>query len=231
MRALDGDLIPGYPTLNAVGIGADGVQALLYHHTYSPLESVFGSEGDEFERAIEGVTQALRQVGVGRILWILDRGFDDAKVISTLLESHTCFIIRAQHNRLVRPTPSGKVVKLFETVQAQPPLGTLEMLRPVQENGKRKKRLVPAVTRSTQVWLSQPFAPLGVVNLQFQAHSYSDPNERGWVLLTNTDSDKFSKVGHESSIAAQDSGLRRGFDITRVLRRVSSVSPSRAQRY
>ena len=185
MRALDGDLIPGYPTLNAVGVGADGVQALLYHHTYSPLESGFKSEGDEVKHAIETVTRALKQVGVGRILWILDRGFDDAKVISMLLESHTCFIIRAQHNRLVRPTPSGKVVKLFETVQAQPPLGTLEMLRPVQENGKRKKRLIPAVTRSTQVWLSQPFTPLGVVNLQFQAHSKIDPDERGWILLTN----------------------------------------------
>ena len=185
VRALDGDLIPGYPTLNAVGVGSDGQQALLYHHTYSSLESDFKSEGAEVKKAIEAVTRALRQVGVGRITWILDRGFDDAKVIAWLLESHACFIIRAQHNRKVRSTPSGKFAKLFETVQAQPPLGTLEMLRPVQENGKRKKRLVPAVTRSTQVWLSEPFTPLGVVNLQFQAHSYSDPNERGWVLLTN----------------------------------------------
>jgi len=184
VRALDGDLIPGYPTLNAVGVGSDGVQALLYHHTYSSLESGFKSEGDEVKKAIEAVTRALRQVGVGRILWILDRGFDDAKVISTLLERHACFIIRAQHNRLVRPTPSGQVGKLFETVQAQPPLGTLEMLRPVQQEGKRKKRLLPAVTRSTQVWLSEPFTPLGVVNLQFQA-SKLEQDERGWVLLTN----------------------------------------------
>ena len=41
------------------------------------------------------------------------------------------------------------------------------------------------MTRSTRVWLSEPFTPLGVVNLQFQAHSYSDSDERGWVLFTN----------------------------------------------
>ena len=122
---------------------------------------------------------------LGPARWILDRGFDDAKVISTLLESHACFIIRAQHNRKVRSTPSGKVVKLFETVQSQPPLGMLEMLRPVQQEGKRKKRLLTAVTRSTQVWLSEPFTPLGVVNLQFQTSAKTDPDERGWVLLTN----------------------------------------------
>ena len=185
VRALDGDLIAGYPTLNAVGVGRDGQQALLYHHTYSPLESGFKSEGDEVKHAIETVTRALRQVGVGRILWILDRGFDDAKIIAWLLERHACFIIRAQHNRKVRSTPSGKVIKLFETVQSQPPLGTLEMLRPVQQEGKRKKRLVTAVTRSTQVWLSEPFTPLGVVNLQFQTSSKTDPDERGWILLTN----------------------------------------------
>ena len=66
VRALDGDLIAGYPTLNAVGVGRDGQQALLYHHTYSPLESGFKSEGDKVKHAIETVTRALRQVGVGR---------------------------------------------------------------------------------------------------------------------------------------------------------------------
>jgi len=185
VRALDGDLVPGYPTLNAVGVGADGVQALLYHHTFSPLESGFKSEGAEVKKAIETVTQALRQVGVGRITWILDRGFDDAKVIAWLLETHACFIIRAQHNRTVRYHPSGKPLKLFEAVQSQPPLGTLEMLRPVKEKGTRKKRLLPAVTRTSGVWLSEPFTPLGVVKLQFQDPSKLEQDERGWVLLTN----------------------------------------------
>ncbi len=136
--------------------------------------------------AVLGDLIGLRQQSPsGPARWILDRGFDDAKVISKLLETHACFIIRAGHNRKVRHTPGGKVIKLFEAVQAQSALGTLEMVRPVQEKGKRKKRLLPAVTRSTQVWLSEPFTPLGVVNLQFQAQPNTDPDERGWVLLTN----------------------------------------------
>jgi len=83
VRALDGDLIPGYPTLNAVGVGSDGVQALLYHHTYSPLESGFKSEGAEVKQAIEAVTRALRQVGVGRITCLGQSGTSRACPLDT----------------------------------------------------------------------------------------------------------------------------------------------------
>lgn len=97
VRALDGDLIPGYQTLNAVGIASTGVQALLYQHTYSPLEPAYKSDNDQVRTAILEINRALRAVGVVRITWILDRGFDDLKVIELILELGDCFIIRAQH--------------------------------------------------------------------------------------------------------------------------------------
>ncbi len=185
VRALNGDLIPGYPTLNAIGIAPDGQQALLYHTTFSPLEPGFKSEREEVRLAIQAVTTALRAVGVGRITLILDRGFDDAKVIEWILETHACFVIRAQHNRNVSLTPGGQPRKLFETVRSQAVQGSLEMQRPVVSDGKVRKRKTVGVTRSSSVWLIEPELEVNVVNLEFQGVKDKNPDERGWMLLTN----------------------------------------------
>jgi Transposase DDE domain len=185
VRALNGDLIPGYPTLNAIGIGANGVQALLYHKTFSPLEPEFKSEREEVKVAIEAITTALRAERVGRITWILDRGFDDAKVIGWLLETGSCFVIRAQHNRNVRESINGKTKKLFESLHSQPVLGTLEMQRPVMTDGKVRKRKTTGVTRSLQTWLLEPDVMVNAVKLEFQGVKDKNLDERGWVLLTN----------------------------------------------
>lgn len=185
VRALNGDLIPGYPTLNAIGIGGNDVQALLYHKTFSPLEPEFKSEREEVRVAIEAITAALRAVGVGRITWILDRGFDDAKVIGWILESKSCFVIRAAHNRNVRESFKGKTKKLLESLQSQPALGTLEMQRPIMTDGKVRKRKTLGITRSLQTWLLEPDVTLNAVKLEFKGVKDKNPDERGWVLLTN----------------------------------------------
>jgi hypothetical protein len=185
VRALNGELIPGYPTLNAIGIGPDGQQALLYHTTFSPLEPGFKSEREEVRLAIQAVTTALRAVGVGRITWILDRGFDDAKVIEWILETNSCFVIRAQHNRNVSLTPGSKPQKLFEAVRSQAVQGSLEMQRPIVRDGKARKRKTIGVTRSSSVWLIEPELEVNVVNLEFQGVKDKNPDERGWMLLTN----------------------------------------------
>ena len=185
VRALNGDLIPGYPTLNAIGIGGDGLQALLYHRTFSPLEPEFKSEREEVRTAIEAITAALRAVNVGRITWILDRGFDDAKVIGWILATGSCFVIRAAHNRKIVESFKGKPKKLFETVQAQPVLGTLEMQRPIVTDGKVRKRKTLGTTRSLKTWLLEPDLMVSAVKLEFQGVRDKNPDERGWVLLTN----------------------------------------------
>lgn len=185
VRALNGDPIPGYPTLNAIGIGTNGQQALLYHTTFSPLEPGFISEREEVRLAIQTITTALRAVGVGRITWILDRGFDDSKVIKWILETHACFVIRAQHNRNVSLTPGSKARQLFETVRSQAVQGSLEMHRPVVNDGKVRKRKTIGVTRSASAWLVEPELEVNVVNLEFQGVKNKNPDERGWMLLSN----------------------------------------------
>ena len=190
VRALNGDLIPGYCTLNAVGISSTGVQALLYQKTFSPLESGFKSERDEVRMAIQEITKALRNAGVGRITWILDRGFDDEKVIHWIIDGKDCFVIRAQHNRNVSTEGAGKIVKMFKVLNEQNLLGSLEMKRPKLENGKQRMRLSTGRTRAVQVFLND-LTPVNVVGLEFLNDK---AGEGGWVLLTNLPVNTASEV-------------------------------------
>ena len=182
---LNGDPVAGYPTLNAIGIGKNGKQALLYHKTYSSLEDGFKSEREEIRIAIQTVTSALRAQGVGRIIWILDRGFDDRKVIDWILATGGCYVIRARHDRNISETPDGKTKKLFETIKSKPSLGTLEMNRPVMVDGKLKRKPTQASTRAGGVWLPKPDVLVNVVALEFKRARAKNAEDQGWVLLTN----------------------------------------------
>lgn len=192
VRALDGDLIPGYCTLNAFAFTNTEIQTLLYHKTFSPQNPSFKSERDEVHTAILEISTALRAAGVGRITWILDRGFDDEKVIAWILERHDCFIIRAQHNRNVNLEFAGKQHKLFSTLQKQNTLGTIQIKRPTLESGKPKKRLSTANTRTLTCWVNNQHL-INVVGLEFLGGKQGD---LGWVLLTNLPVESLEQAQH-----------------------------------
>jgi Transposase DDE domain len=181
VRALDGDLIPGYNTLNAFAFTNTGIQTLLYHKMFSPQDPSFKSERDHVHTAILEISTALRAAGVGRITWILDRGFDDEKVIAWILELHDCFVIRAQHNRNVSLEFTGKTQKLFSLLGKQTILGSIQIKRPTLESGKHKKRLSTANTRVLTCWVNNQHL-VQAVGLEFTG---AKPDDTGWVLLTN----------------------------------------------
>jgi hypothetical protein len=52
VRSLEGTLVAGYPTLNAIGIAEDGTKALLYHETYSSEASGFKSQNELVNAAL-----------------------------------------------------------------------------------------------------------------------------------------------------------------------------------
>jgi len=81
VRSLEGTAVAGFHTLNVLAIGKSGTRAIVYHHSFSTLEPSFKSVSDEHKKAIEVVTKALRAQSIGRLLWIMDRGFDDIKVM------------------------------------------------------------------------------------------------------------------------------------------------------
>lgn len=76
-----GGMIPGYRTINAIGVGHER-RGLLYHHLFSSTADDFVSESVETQRALATVDDALAPLGVA-VTYILDAGFDDIAVWDT----------------------------------------------------------------------------------------------------------------------------------------------------
>ena len=185
VRALDGDLVPGYPTLNAPGLAADGTRALLYHTTYSHDMPGYTSDNAIVHQAVRAIVKALRQAGVLRIIFVLDRGFDDLNLIRLLARLDVRFVIRARHEtRKVRVWPTSEDLSLLDAVAAQGVQDSFEMRRPTSREGKTKFKLTPAVTRQREVFVDQGRVRLSIVKLDF-AVPLKALEEQGWVLLTN----------------------------------------------
>ena len=102
VRNLDGTLVPGYRTLNVVGI-TPSRRAVLYHRLFSSKEEDFLSESLETQKALQTVSDAvdaLRQRMT--VTWILDSGFDDVAVWRTVWEQEEHVVCRVKHSeRLV----------------------------------------------------------------------------------------------------------------------------------
>lgn len=97
VRALDGNLVSGFHTLTILGICETGRRALLYQHSFSAQAPGFVSVNDEYHHAMKQVSAALRAARVGRLLWVMDRGFDDHKLLRWLHGRSECFVVRSQH--------------------------------------------------------------------------------------------------------------------------------------
>lgn len=181
VRSLDGELVPGFRTLNVLGIGASGQRAILYHHSFSATAPGFESVGVENKRALDKVTNALRNVGAGRLLWVIDRAGDDLALMRHLHEAGSSFVIRVQHvNRKCRQ--AGKNTNLEKAMEAAPVLGeaTLERRLLDPSSKRHRNRQVPVQLAGTEVELRE--APGFIVSV---AQVKSPLNERGWLLLSN----------------------------------------------
>ena len=97
VRDLDGKLVPGYRTLNVVGLVPEQ-RGILYHRLISSQEEGFVSEPFEVQRALQTVSQALGGLKAQRaVTWIMDRGFDDVAVWRTIWEQEEHLLCRLFH--------------------------------------------------------------------------------------------------------------------------------------
>lgn len=186
VRALNGGLVHGYPTLNAIGLAGE-LRVLLYHKLYSPLEPGFRSENAEVRRAVEAIVGALRRARVLRIVFVLDRGFDDEGLMRLLLGLGCSFVLRAKHrDRLVRPGFSTRSAPLSGLLEVSPVLTRLELKQPQERRGKVK--WVPGATwvRGRPVLIvgarGRGHLEVNALKVEFEA---SVKGGEGWVLLTN----------------------------------------------
>jgi hypothetical protein len=77
VRALDGQLLPGYRRLNVIGL-TPGRRGLLYHRLLRSQAPQFVSEPKEVQAALQTVSQALAPLKKEKtVTWLLDNGFDD----------------------------------------------------------------------------------------------------------------------------------------------------------
>lgn len=102
VRDLDGKLVPGYRTLNVLGV-TPGRRGILYHRLFSSVEEDFVSEPVEVQKGLKRVSQAVRPLKERMaVSWIVDRGFDDVAVWRTIWEQQEHLVCRISHvERLV----------------------------------------------------------------------------------------------------------------------------------
>jgi hypothetical protein len=101
VRKTGGDkgTVPGYRTLNVLGVGRAGRRGILYHRLFSSEEEDFASESTEIQTALETVGAAL----AGKtVTYLLDSQFDDVAVWSTIWRQGQRLVCRLKHaERLV----------------------------------------------------------------------------------------------------------------------------------
>jgi hypothetical protein len=105
VRDLNGNLVPGYRTVNVLGI-APKRRAILYHRLFSSQEDGFTSEPLEMQQALQMVSQALQPWKEAQaelvVSWIMDSGMDDVAIWRTIWEQQEHVVCRLKHfQRLV----------------------------------------------------------------------------------------------------------------------------------
>ena len=97
VRDLDEHLVPGYRTLNVIGL-TPGRRGLLSHRLFSSQAPDFVSEPKEVQEALSTVSQALTQLKEHKtVTWLLDSGFDDVAVWRTIWQQQEHLVVRIYH--------------------------------------------------------------------------------------------------------------------------------------
>ena len=143
VKRLDGQgTVPGYPTLNVIGIGPQR-RGLLYHKLYSSAAPDFLSAPAEVRTALRSVGGALRPLGAD-VTAVLDSGFDDQAVWGEVWAQGMHLLCRVCHrDRLVRAAPGGPTRPLADLAPRLRPLAGVGAEMVVQKIGQPRPKLQP----------------------------------------------------------------------------------------
>jgi hypothetical protein len=160
VKDLDGTLVPGYRTLNILGVTPKH-RGILYHRLFSSQEAEFTSEPAEVQQALHTVHQALRDQSRWRsVTWVTDRGFDDVAVWRTVWEQQEHLVCRVKHTErlLAYQTPGGdwQAGAIAAAVAELRPYATVqtEMVVTRGRQSRPKAQLVTANIRACPVRLT-----------------------------------------------------------------------------
>lgn len=134
--------VPGYRTINAIGVGYQR-RGLLYHRLFSSQATGFLSESAETQAALASVGAALAPLAAD-VTYILDAGFDDVAVWASVWQQGHHLVCRVQHrDRLVRPAADQPVCHLYETAPRLQPLARVETEMVVRKGKQPRPKLQP----------------------------------------------------------------------------------------
>lgn len=142
-RRAGGGTVPGYCTLNAIGVGRGGRRGLLYHRLFSSAAADFVSESAEERVAITTVGAALAPLGA-EVTWILDAGFDDVARWGDIWEQEQHLLCRLSHRDRWVETPDGTACQLQDLVPRLAPLAQVTTELVVHKRGQPRPKLQPA---------------------------------------------------------------------------------------
>jgi hypothetical protein len=149
--------VPGYPTLNVLGIGTGGRRGLRYHTLYSSAAPDVRSEPAAGRAAVRSVGAALAPLGAD-VTAISDSGFDDQAVWGETWEQGRRLVCRLKHrDRLVRPAP-GQAVCHREALAARlTALARVEAAMVVQKLGQPRPKLQPVTATVSAAPVRVPY--------------------------------------------------------------------------
>jgi hypothetical protein len=144
VKDLDGQLVPGYRTLNVLGV-TPGRRGILYHRLFSSVEEDFVSESSEVQQGLKRVSQAICPLKERMaVSWIVDRGFDDVAVWRTIWEQEEHLVCRVYHTeRLVEcQTAEGEWIEgdVASAWQHLRPMARAQTEMLVQRGRQKKKK-------------------------------------------------------------------------------------------
>ena len=158
-RLAGGGTVPGYCTLNAIGV-APAKRGLLYHRLYSSAAADFVSQSVEERAAITAVGAALAPLGA-EVTWILDAGFDDvARWGDVWMQGHH-LLCRLQHRDRWGTTPDGTACHVQDLTPRLRLLARVETELVVQKRGQPHPKLQPVAATIAATPLAVRWRPAG----------------------------------------------------------------------
>jgi Transposase DDE domain len=143
VRRLHGEgTVPGYRTLNALGVGRQR-RGLLYHRLFSSQAEGFLSESAETQAALSSIGAALAPLGA-EVTYVCDADFDDAAVWATVWGQGHHLLWRVKHrDRLVRPAADAPLCHLYELAPRLRPLARVETTMVVRKGRQPRPKRQP----------------------------------------------------------------------------------------
>jgi len=150
MEALDRvgkEVKKGYWIIGAMGIIGDK-RLLLECSLYSTKEEDFLSQNTEIEKALQRIKEQTKQK---EVIFLMDMGFDNIKVMRQIEEQKNKYIIRAYHDRKVEIR--GKERKLKSYLQTKKTDTYIELWVKIEDKKKKVRftlRYIPEAYIKTQ---------------------------------------------------------------------------------